>query len=116
MIATVPPSLRRSFHKETLIDACYFVIRTLRNSGRGYQNPLVSTESDEDVRVVANKAICEIEQQEGMPIASLPADRINEYIAVLEDFTRRTYQRAVGHDSERAANILSEMRSSTSTD
>jgi len=116
MSVTVPQSLQQSLRKETLIDAGYFVIRTLRNSGRGYQNPLVSTEPDENVRVLANKAISEIEQQEGMPIASLPADRINEYIAVLEDFTRRTYQRAVGHDSERAANILSEMRSSTSTD
>ena len=110
MSAEVPPSLQSISEKGTLIDACYFVIRTLRNVTRGYRNPEVSTEPSEDVRFLAEQAIAEIQVHEGMRIKDLPRDRIDDYIVLLEEFIRVTYQRAGGQDPERAASILSEMR------
>jgi len=115
MSVEVPPSLRQGVDKETLIDTSYFVIRVLRNATRGYQNPLVSSEPSPDVRVLAEQATREIEAHEGMPIQDLPRGLIDDYIVRLEEFTRETYQHAVGQDPERAASILSEMRSSEST-
>jgi hypothetical protein len=112
----IPPSLQEGSDKKALIDACYFVIRVLRNATRGYQNPAVSSEPSADIRLLSERAVREIEAHEGMPIQDLQRDRINDYIALLEKFTRTTYQRSVGQDSERAASILSEMRASNPAD
>src|SRR5215467_577885 len=112
----VPPSLQQGADKETFIDACYFVIRALGNARRGYRNPLVSTEPRRDVRVLAEQVISEIETHEGMPIQDMPRNLLDDYIVMFEELIRETYQRAVGQDPERGGSILSEMRSSRSTD
>jgi hypothetical protein len=117
MSIEVPPSLQQDPGKETLIvPASYFAVRVLRNATRGYQNPVVSTEPPEDVRNLAEQAIREIETHEGMSIQNLPRDRIEDYSVLLGKFASETYQRSVGHDSERTASILSEIRSSIPTD
>ena len=116
MSIEVPPSLLQGADTETVIDACYFVVRVLRNATRGYPNPLVSTEPSPEAHDLAKRAIREIEAREGMPVRDLSADRIVEYIASLEELLRTTYERAVGLDTARAASILAEMRSSGLTD
>jgi hypothetical protein len=117
MSIEVPPSLQQDADKEALIvPASYFAVRVLRNATRGYQNPVVSTEPPEDVRNLAEQAIREIEAQEGTSIQNLPTDRIEDYSGLLGKFASETYQRSVGHDSERTERILSEIRSSRQTD
>jgi hypothetical protein len=117
MSIEVPPSLKQDSDKESLIvPASYFVVRVLRNATRGYQNPVVSTEPPEDVRNLAEQAIREIEDHEGMSIQDLPTDRIQEYRVLLREFASETYQRSVGHDSERTERLLSEIRSTRPTD
>ena len=112
MSTELPSALLQDPDTETLVDACYFIIRALRNTTRGYKNPLVSTEPSQEAYDLAQRAIREIEVNEKRPIRDLDGDRINDYIAQLEELLRTSYRDAVGEDPARAANILAEMRSS----
>jgi hypothetical protein len=116
MSTELPSALLQDPDTETLVDACYFIIRALRNTTRGYKNPLVSTEPSQEAYDLAQRAIREIEVNEKRPIRALDGDRINDYIAQLEEFLRTSYRDAVGEDPARAANILAEMRSSEFSD
>jgi len=112
MSIEVPLSLLQEAEKEILIDACYFVVRVLRNASRGYPDVAVSTEPSPEARNLAERAIREIEAREKAPIPQLTEDRLGEYIESLEEFLRTTYIRAVGTDIAGAASILEQMRSS----
>jgi hypothetical protein len=99
-----------------VLDACYFVVRVLRNANRGYTNPAVSTEAPPRAHELANRAIRKIDPREGVPIGQLDSYRAGEYITSLEALLRTTYQRAVGADAAAGAAILEEMRSTEPTD
>lgn len=118
MNAVIPASLRQATDPSRVIEACYFIIRVLRNAGRGYQNPTVSTESAGAVGELASAAIAEIEEREGKPVQSLDGALRDSYIAILSDLQDAVYQRALDVDTVvnqvDAANILSEMRSGDS--
>jgi hypothetical protein len=116
MSTKLPLALLQDPDTETLVDACYFMIRVLRNATRGYKNPLVSTEPSREAYDLAQRAIREIEVNEKRPIRDLDSGRINDYIALLEELQRTSYRDAVGEDPTRAADILAEMRSSELTD
>lgn len=116
MSTELPPALLQDPDTETLVDACYFIIRVLRNATRGYKNPLVSTEPSRKAYDLAQRAIREIEVREKTPIRDMEGGRINDYITLLEDLLRTSYRDAVGQDPERAADILAEMRSSELAD
>jgi hypothetical protein len=116
MSIVLPPALLKDPDTETLVDACYFIIRVLRNTTRGYKNPLVSTEPSQEAYDLARRAIKEIEAREKTPIRDLESGRVNDYITLLEELLRRSYRDAVGEDPVRAADILAEMRSSELTD
>jgi hypothetical protein len=116
MSIELPPALLQDPDTETLVDACYFIIRVLRNATRGYKNPLVSTEPSQEAYDLAQRAIREIEVREKTPIRDLEGSRINDYITLLEELLRTSYRDAVGEDPARAADILAEMRSSELAD
>jgi hypothetical protein len=116
MSIELPASLLRDPDRETVVDACYFVVRVLRNANRGYTNPTVSTEASPQAQELANRAIREIEAREGRPIGQLAPHRAGEYITALEELLRTTYQRSVGADAAAGAAILEDMRSSELTD
>jgi hypothetical protein len=116
--AKIPVSLLKATDPASVVEACYFVIRVLRNAGRGYQNPMVSTESSDTVGELAAISIAEIEKHEGRPVQSLDSALRDSYIAILSDLQDTVYRRAL--DTEiavsqiSAANILGEMRSADS--
>jgi hypothetical protein len=112
MQSEIPPSLLECSDKETLVDAIYFVIRTLRNGTREYKAPRVSTEPSREVRELAESAISEIEAREKRSIRDLDSGRSGNYISLLEELMRTEYRHAVGGDSSSAASILEEMRAS----
>jgi hypothetical protein len=107
----IPLALSGASEARDAIDAAYFVIRVLRNAGRGYSKTPVSTEPPIEARHLAEEAIAEIEAREGSVIPQLDPERIRDYIAVLEEWLRMTYLRNIGSDGEAAASILEEMRS-----
>lgn len=111
MAIEIPQALQRQ-DKDMAIDATYFVIRILRNVGRGYPATSVSTEPSREAHDLAERAVRQIEAHEKAPISDLDDDRLSEYIVSLEGLLRTTYLDAVGSDTKRAATILDEMRSS----
>jgi hypothetical protein len=116
MSIEVPASLLENPDRQTVVDACYFVVRVLRNANRGYTNPTVSTEASPRAHDLANRAIGEIEAREGTPIGQLSERRASEYIGALEALIRRTYERTVGADPAAGAAILEDMRASGLTE
>jgi hypothetical protein len=112
MSIQVPQSLLKASDSEAVIDAAYFVVRALRNATRGYPTAIVSSEPSPEARDLAERSINEIEVREKRPIRQLSRDRIDDYIASLEDLQRTRYLDTVGSDTARAESILEEMRSS----
>ena len=109
MSISVPASLEAITDEMLAIDASYFVVRVLRNLGRGFGKASVSREPSAEARELAVRALQEIENSEGVAVVALGRDRISAYIAVLEDFQD---SRARGADADRAGAILEEMRQS----
>jgi hypothetical protein len=68
------------------VDAVYFVVRVLRNALRGYRKVEVSTEPSSDARLLAEKAIKEIEKAEHHRILRIDDNRIIDYISELQEF------------------------------
>ena len=116
MSTELPAALLQDPDTETLVDACYYVIRALRNVSRGYKNAPVSTEPSQKAYDLAQRVIREIEAREKTPINGLEIGRISHYITLLEELLRTSYRDAVGEDPARAADILAEMRSSELAD
>lgn len=112
MKVQVPPSLLNVSDKRLIIEAIYYVVRVLRNGIRNYPQTPVSTEPSPDARELAQRAVSEIEKYEKTKIPALREGRLIKYIDSLEDLLRSTYLSDVGADSDRAATILEEMRSS----
>lgn len=112
MSVILPNSILESLDKDVLVDAIYFVVRQLRNVNRGYPKALTSSEPAPGARILAERAVAEIETCEQRSVSDLDEDRVNEYIRALEEELRSRYAGAVGGDMERAARILEQMRNS----
>ncbi len=110
MTIEIPPSLRDESDNAVLVDGIYYLVRALRNLGRGYRETTISTEAATGARELAEQAVREIELHQGSSVANLDPKTITAYTESLEDLLRRTYVDSVGLDTTRAANILKEMR------
>jgi hypothetical protein len=108
----IPNSLRHAPDEETLVETIYFVVRVLRNAGRGYGATPVSPESSEAARALADAAIAEIESAEGRRIPDIDVGRLSAYIEVLES-TLRDRSLLNGTDDRDAERILAELRASS---
>ncbi len=111
MTVELPPSLTAD--EPRTIEAIYFVIRTLRNTLRGYESAALSSEPSPEAHALATRAIAEIEATNGEPIGNFGANRAVDYIASLEDLQRSAYLAAVGKSADDAVSELREMRSTS---
>jgi hypothetical protein len=113
----MPPYLPASLVSATaapnvVIEAAYFVIRTLRNQLRGYQSLAVSPEGPEPAYQLAHQALAEIQEAEGQDLRNIPEERARAYIEAVEQLSRETFDAASGPgDAAKADDLLAQLRS-----
>jgi hypothetical protein len=96
---------------DVVIEAAYFVIRTLRNHLRGYQSLAVSPESPEPAYQLAHQALVEIQEAEGQDLHDIPPERARAYIEAVEQLSRQTFDAASGPgDAAKADDLLAQLR------
>lgn len=94
-----------------VIDAAYFVIRTLRNHLRGYQSLAVSPESPEPAYRLAHQALAEIQEAEGQNLVDISQERARAYIEAIEQLSRETFDAVSGPgDTAKADDLLVQLR------
>jgi hypothetical protein len=110
MRVRVPRSLIDASGSPIIVDAVYFVVRVLRNALRGYQKVEVSTEPLPEARLLAERAIKEIEKAEQNPIVRINDNRIIEYISELQEFLESEATPDSESSLKDAEKVLQEMR------
>ena len=108
MSISVPASLEAITDEMLAIDASYFVVRVLRNLGRGFGKASVSREPSAEARELAVRALQEIRELRGRSRRRIRA-RPNQ---CLHRCPGDQDSRARGADADRAGAILEEMRQS----